>query len=207
MTNLTAWFWDRLALKYSKGTIANQAAYQKKLEITQDFLKPDMNVLEIGCGTGSTAIIHAPYVKHIRATDVSSNMLKIASEKVQTGNIDNITFEHCGISDLQVPDQSLDVVLALNILHLLGNRTEVIAKVEKMLKPGGVFVSSTVCMGEGMGFAKIIAPIGRVFGLVLKIFSTRQLRDEMLSAGFTIEHDWQPEGGKSVFIVARKTEG
>ena len=67
----SAKFWDKIADQYSKESIADEAAYQKKLQVTQEYLKPHMEVLEFGCGTGSTAIIHAPYVKHIRAIDYS----------------------------------------------------------------------------------------------------------------------------------------
>ena len=42
-----------------------------------------MEVLEFGCGTGGTAIIHAPYVKHIRAIDISGNMIAIAKGKAE----------------------------------------------------------------------------------------------------------------------------
>ena len=62
-------FWDKIAEKYSQQPIADEAAYQKKLAVTRDYFRPDMEVLEIGCGTGSTAILHAPYVKHIIKID------------------------------------------------------------------------------------------------------------------------------------------
>ena len=71
-------FWDRIAKRYSKQPIADEAAYQKKLEVTRRYFRPDMEVLEFGCGTGSTAIIQAPYVKHIHAIDISSKMIEIA---------------------------------------------------------------------------------------------------------------------------------
>ena len=71
-------FWDRHAEGYSKRPIADDAAYQKKLKVTREYFQPDMEVLEFGCGTGSTAISHAPFVKHIRATDISSKMIEIA---------------------------------------------------------------------------------------------------------------------------------
>jgi ubiquinone/menaquinone biosynthesis C-methylase UbiE len=86
-------FWDRIAHKYSLSPISNQQIYEKKLALTQQYLKPDMNVLEFGCGTGSTAIVHAPYVKHVTATDFSQNMIAIAKQKAVDKNIQNITFE------------------------------------------------------------------------------------------------------------------
>jgi len=96
----SAKFWDKTAEKYSKDPIADEAAYQKKLQVTQEYFKPDMEVLEFGCGTGGTAIIHAPYVKHIRAIDFSSNMIEIAKAKAEAENIKNITFEQSNIDEL-----------------------------------------------------------------------------------------------------------
>ena len=67
-------FWNKRADKYSKQPVPDEDAYRKKLEKTREYFRPDMDVLEIGCGTGSTAIAHAPYVRHILATDFSSRM-------------------------------------------------------------------------------------------------------------------------------------
>ena len=199
-------FWDRMANRYSRSPIADEAAYQKKLRVTRDYFRPDMEVLEFGCGTGSTAIVHAPYVKHILAIDFSSKMLKIAQGKADANNVKNITFRRASIDEFSVPDQTLDAVLGLSILHLLDNKDDVIAKVHKMLKPGGVFVTSTVCIGETMKFIKFIAPIGKALGFlpVLKVFTAQDLADSLRDAGFKIDHQWQPGKGKAVFIVAKK---
>ena len=199
-------FWDRMAKCYSKQAIADEASYQKKLQITQECLKPDMEVLELGCGTGSTAIIHAPHVKHIRAIDISSKMIEIAQGKANKKKIDNITFETLTIDDLNVQEQTIDVVLCLSILHLLDNKEEVIANIYKMLKPGGLFISSTVCLGDTMKWLKIIAPIGKLLGLMpmIKFFTKDQLRDCIVDAGFDIDQFWHPAKGKAVFIVAKK---
>jgi len=101
-------FWDKIAEKYSQQPIADEAAYQKKLAVTRDYLRPDMEVLEMGCGTGSTAILHAPFVKHIRAIDFSANMIAIAQGKAEAEPIENVTFEQATLEDLDIPDQSLD---------------------------------------------------------------------------------------------------
>ena len=56
----SSFFWNRIANRYSKQPVGDETAYQKKLQITRDYLEPHMEVLELGCGTGSTAIAHAP---------------------------------------------------------------------------------------------------------------------------------------------------
>lgn len=199
-------FWDRIADRYARRPIADEAVYQKKLEITQEYLNPDMEVLELGCGTGSAAIIHAAHVKHIRATDASPKMIEIARRRAKDSHIDNISFEISSIDGLEVTGEDPDVVLALNVLHLLENRDEVVARIYKMLKPGGVFISSTVCLGASMWWLKIIMPVGNALGWLpsIKFFTSNQLKLCLQEAGFDIDHLWQPEKAHSVFIVARK---
>lgn len=199
-------FWNKIADKYAKQPIADEAAYQKKLTVTRNYFCLDMEVLEIGCGTGSTAILHAPYVKHIRAIDFSANMLTIARGKAEAKQIDNVTFEQSTIEELDVPDQSLDAVLALSILHLLRDKEGAIAKVYQMLKPGGIFVSSTICMGNTMRWFKPVALIGRVLGVLpfVEVLTTQELADSLTQADFELDYQWQPSKEKAIFIVAKK---
>ena len=168
-----------------------------------------MEVLEFGCGTGSTAITHAPFVKQIEAIDVSSKMLEIAQGKADANKVENITFKRSNIDEFSVSDQTFDAVLGLSILHLLDNKEEIIAKVHKMLKPGGIFVTSTACIGDTMmRCLKFIVPIGKFFGLMpqVMVFTTKELEDSLTDTGFQIDHQWQPGKGKAVFIVAKKAE-
>ncbi|MEL6931240.1 MAG: class I SAM-dependent methyltransferase [Cyanobacteria bacterium J06600_6] len=201
-------FWDKIADKYSKQPIADEVSYQKKLRVTQEYFKPGWSVLEFGCGTGGTAIIHAPHVKNIRAIDISSAMIKIAKSKAEAKGIDNVTFEQLTIEELALEDSTYDAVLGLSILHLLEDKEKAIAKVYQMLKPEGVFVTSTTCMADAYSWFKLIAPIGRALGFfpAVKIFTVQHLIESLTDAGFAIDYQWQPSKGKAIFIVAKKPE-
>lgn len=201
-------FWDKIADKYSKQPIADEASYQKKLQITQGYFKPDWSVLEFGCGTGGTAIIHAPFVKHLRAIDISSEMIKIAKGKAEAQGVNNVTFEQLTIEELAGEDCTYDAVLGLSILHLLKNKENAIAKVYKILKPGGIFVTSTTCMGDAYSWFKLIAPIGKALGFfpLVKVFTAQNLLESLTDAGFAIDYQWQPSKDKAIFIVAKKPE-
>jgi SAM-dependent methyltransferase len=202
----SARFWDRIAKRYARQSIADEDAYQKKLQRTREYFQPDMEVLEIGCGTGSTAIAHAPFVRHIRAIDISANMIDIARGKLVPGKTDKVSFEQSTIDEYSAPDESLDAVLALSILHLLESRDEAIRKIHRLLKPGGVFVSSTACLGDSMKYIRFIAPIGHFLGLLpmLKVFTVQELERSIADAGFEIDYRWQPEKSMAVFIIAKK---
>lgn len=199
-------FWDRIAKSYAKKPVADRDSYEKKLEVMRGYLEPDMEVLEFGCGTGSTALTLAPCVKHIRATDISANMLEIARGKAEADGIDNVTFEHIAIEDLDVPAGSVDAALGFSILHLLEDREAAIAKVHAMLKPGGVFVSSTVCIADFMNWFRYIAPVGHFLRLLplVKALSAGEVVKSLTDSGFRIDHEWMQPGGKAIFIVAKK---
>ncbi|HEV7344350.1 MAG TPA: class I SAM-dependent methyltransferase [Devosia sp.] len=198
-------FWDKLAERYAQQPIADEAAYQRKLQLTRECLRPDMNVLEFGCGTGGTAIRHAPHVQHITAIDFSEAMLGIARDRASEAGVSNVSFQCADITRFDAPDASFDVVLGMSVLHLLADKDAAIAKVSRLLKPGGLFISSTACVGDTMGFFKLIAPLGKAVGLLpqLDVMKSTDLIASLTRAGFTIEQQWQPSRGKAVFIVAR----
>ena len=58
--NPTDRFWDRIADRYAAKPVPDQAVYERKLQITRTLLHPQAEVLELGCGTGSTALALAP---------------------------------------------------------------------------------------------------------------------------------------------------
>lgn len=201
-------FWDKAAEKYSKSKISDPASYQRKLNETQGLLKPTMRVLEFGCGTASTAIVHAPFVSHIDAIDISENMLEIGRGKARAAGIDNITFTRGSLVEFNAADSSVDIILGMSVLHLLPDRESTLVEVERILKPGGYFVSSTACLGNSpLRFIKLIAPVAKLLGLMPDFFvlAENELAAEIASMGFDIEQQWHHgSGGMTVFIIARK---
>ena len=199
-------FWDKAAVKYSKRPISDEASYRKKLKKSQSYFRPDMKLLEFGCGTGGTAIIHAPHVKHIRAIDVSPRMIEIAENHAATANVHNIDFEVQTIEDIDASGESFDAILGLSIMHLVQDKEAVLHKVFGLLKPGGVFISSTVCMGDMASLFRYVIPLMQFFGRapVVAYFARAELLQSIKSAGFEIDYDWRPGKSATVFIVAKK---
>ncbi|MDC3332628.1 methyltransferase domain-containing protein [bacterium] len=201
-------FWDKAAEKYSKKAVPDEEVYQKKLNETQEFLSEDMHVLEFGCGTGTTAIHHSPHVRKIDAIDISQQMIEIGRAKAEKADINNLTFTLGSLNEFNGDSSGFDAVLGLNVIHLVPDRTELINEVARVLKPGGVFVSSTGCLGRSsFRFLKFIIPPLKLLGLIPDLFmiSEDQLAAEIRSAGFSIERQWHhgPQG-IDVFIIATK---
>ena len=199
-------FWNRIARRYAKRPIANPARYQQKLDLTQDYLSLESEVLEFGCGTGSTALVHAPKVKRVVAIDYSQRMVDIANGKLADTDLDNVEFRCATLFELDPPDASFDAVLGLNVLHLVQDYQRSIERSHELLKPGGVFVTSTVCM-SGPGLMKLVLRVGGALGLIPKIefIAEDELEQAMIDSGFEIVDRLPTVGsGQDVFLIAKK---
>ncbi|MEO0607385.1 MAG: class I SAM-dependent methyltransferase [Pseudomonadota bacterium] len=202
--------WDKMAEKYARQPIANQKAYEIKLDLTREYFTPQSRVLEFGCGTGSTAILHAPYVAQIEAIDVSSEMIRIARDKLAAEGIENVSFQVADMDSYQARPETYDAALGLNIVHLLDDRMSAMREVYKTLKPGGYFVSSTMCLREKLVFRLMepLFPVMHMIGQWPRVFrfTAKRLQADIESIGFKTVHYWQPGNGPVLFIVGQKPE-
>jgi len=133
-------------------------------------------------------------------------MLDIARQKAKDSNVQNINFQKASIADFNIKNNSYDVVLAMSILQLLEDKELAIEKSYEMLKPGGVFISSTACIREKIPFFNFFAPLAQLVRLIplVSSFSTKQLKNSMIQANFNIEYEWRPNNTMVTFIIARK---
>jgi 2-polyprenyl-3-methyl-5-hydroxy-6-metoxy-1,4-benzoquinol methylase len=201
-------FWNRMARRYARMKVPDEASYRHKLDRTQAYLTPEAHVFEFGCGTGTTALHHAPHAGHIRAVDFAPEMIAIAREKAEAQGITNATFEIAGIDDVS-DEPRYDMVMAHSVLHLVPYRDAAIAQVFGMLKPGGHFVSSTICLSDGLWFMRPVLPLMRLARLAprrVAFFTSADLRAAIANAGFEIVEDWQPGPRSALFLVAGKPQ-
>lgn len=203
-------FWDKIAEKYAAKPVKNAAAFERKQAITREHLRPESKVVEIGCGTGSLALDLSPFAGHIHAVDISAEMLRIANEKKQARGVANVTF-HQGTLD--GPDTfqpgSFDLALAYSILHLVPDRLHVLRSLWGLLKPGGSFISSNVCLGDTwLPYGPLIS-VARWLGKapVVHSYDRETIVREMRAVGFAHIQPRDVGTEKTIaFIIARKPE-
>jgi len=180
-------FWDKLAERYAKQPIADLAAYERKLDVTKSRLSPTDVILDIGCGTGSLALELAPHVAAAHALDFSGEMIKVGKRKANEQNVTNVTFHQSTLEAAEgfQPGQ-FDGICAYNILHLVGDRADTLQRIFAYLKPGGFFISSTVCLGESFVPYKPVLAVMRWLKKAppVQIFSVEELLRDIGEAGF-----------------------
>lgn len=200
-------FWDARAEKYAKSPIKDETAYQETMARTRAYLSPGDVVLEVGCGTGSTALLLAPDVVRITAGDTSAKMIAIARGKAKSQHVDNVTFQHCALLDGKPEAGAYDAVLAFNLLHLVEQAPAMVRAIHAQVKPGGLFISKTVCLGEKQTLWRPILFVMQMLRLApfVKLFRVAELETLIAGAGFEIiETGTYPASPPSRFVVGRR---
>lgn len=201
-------FWDKIADDYARRPVEDPDAFERKTAITAAMLTQNDTFLDIGCGTGSLALLLAPHAAHVHGLDISPEMIRIARGKTAAQGVHNLTF-HTGPFDARftaIPEGSLAGVGANSFLHLIGDRDAALAQMFRLLRPGGFLVSSTPCLGESWVPYTPLLTVMRWLGKAPRVWVvTRQmLAEDIRRAGFEDirfpDVGAKPEIG---FVVAR----
>jgi ubiquinone/menaquinone biosynthesis C-methylase UbiE len=200
-------FWDRRATKYAAKPVPDEDAYQRTLRRVSAHLTPNDRVLEIGCGTGTTALKLAPSAREILSTDYSESMITIAKAKAQAAGVNNVRFQTCTLDEPSLAAEPFDAVLAMNLFHLLPDIPARLRRVRELIRPGGLFISKTPCVGDQGLVMRAAIPILQLVGIApfINFVTERSLLDDVKSAGFEVlETGMYPQKTHSFFIVARR---
>lgn len=211
MIDRDAAFWNKTARKYAAGRIPDMAGYERSLARTRGLLTPSDTVLEIGCGTGTTALAIATGIRRIVATDVSEAMIAIAREKAEAMTGIDARFAVASVDTSPEVDGGYDAVLAFNMLHLVRDRAATLRAIRQRLKPGGLLITKTPALAEMNLLIRLAIPLMRAVGKApfVATFSASDLEAELAVAGFAVlaaerhgSKRWDPR----IFILARKAE-
>jgi 2-polyprenyl-3-methyl-5-hydroxy-6-metoxy-1,4-benzoquinol methylase len=199
-------FWDKAANTYDQEEKKDEKTYINIIEKTKKYLKSSDIVLDFGCGTGLISNEIADCVKEIYAIDISSKMVGRAIKKAAMRNIKNIDYSHSTIFNERYKRGSFDVILDFYVLHLLEDTHMVMRRMNELLKPGGLMISATPCMGEKPFSSTLLSLASRV-GLVPKIrsFKISELENSIADEKFEIiGTELLNKSTQEYFIVAKK---
>lgn len=205
MLNQPRDFWDIRARTYdqtSGGVYAR--AYDLTVERTIQYLKPSDRVLDFACGTGLVTLRLAPHAAHIRGIDISPNMVDIAREKAR--GLSNVEITNTGLFDPCLEPGSFDAVAAFNVLLYLPDLPAALDRIRELLRPGGVFLSATDCLGARpsvMGLKKLVnSRTGKM--PYVAFFTQRGLERRIARSGFTVlERENLFPNPPNLFVAAR----
>jgi ubiquinone/menaquinone biosynthesis C-methylase UbiE len=203
-------FWDRISRKYAKDAIADQGGYERTLDRTRALLKSNDRVLELGCGTGSTALRLAGGVQSYLATDISAGMIAIAEEKLSADPNPALSFHTATAEAPMLEAGRFNAVLGFNYLHMVRDVPETLRRIHTLLAPGGLFISKTPCLGDMNPLIRLVLlPAMRAIGKApyVSVLSQAEFCWLLNAAGFDIlatENHATKGNDRRPFILARK---
>lgn len=198
-------FWDRIAPRYAKSPISNVDAYEATLARVRPYLGPKSKVLELGCGTGMTALKLHQNTASYTATDISTGMIEIARERLTDLEGPLPAFEVGGVSAADMQAHEANTVLAFNLLHLVPNLETMLADVHAALPKDGIFISKSPALGEKW-YLKPVIGVMRMLGKApyVRSFKIAELDQMIEAAGFRIDETALFGSMPNRFMVARK---
>jgi len=157
-------FWNSFSAKYDRFINSTLGTTYHKL---YQPLKADVTgtgkILEVATGTGLLAFEICNHVKSINAIDIAPEMIKIACDKQKQKNISNIVFEVGDSCNLVFEDETFDVIIASNVLHLLFEPEKSLAEIRRVLKPDGIAILPTFCHANNLQ-SRTISAFMSLFG-------------------------------------------
>ena len=156
-------FWDKNAGRYDRFMRKEAAAYEQMYELLRPVVR-QKTVLDLATGTGVIAKHIVRYADHIEATDASQEMIEQAKQGVKSTKL---YFSVQDMFHLPYADQSFDVVIVVNALHIVPEPEKALSEIRRVLKDDGVLVAPTFTHADNAFFGKVKAFFMKLAGFPL----------------------------------------
>ncbi|WP_314066599.1 methyltransferase domain-containing protein [uncultured Vagococcus sp.] len=190
---MKAGFW----YEFCKGSNQNKVLDPVLINYLKKYLKPESIVLGISPDAESLSHQLAPFYQSIETTDLSSEVSEAVGREKEGENVQNGT-ALIGESD------RFDVVLGLDVLHVVPDINQLVVELYRVLKPGGRLIIEVATFKEQQ-FVSIITRTAMKM-LKYRLWTAEDYQELLITEGFTIESSkYIRQGSLTVLIVARKS--
>ena len=156
-------FWDRTAKSYDHFMKKDHKAYKQMYSLIYPVVR-HKQVLELATGTGLIAKHIVRSADHIEATDASQEMIEQAKQGVKSTKL---YFSVQDMFHLPYADQSFDVVIVVNALHIVPEPERALSEIRRVLKDDGMLVAPTFTHADNAFFGKVKAFFMKLAGFPL----------------------------------------
>ena len=145
---------------WEKGDFTRLAAYMREsgedLVATLD-ITPGLEVLDLGCGDGTTAVPAAQLGANVLGVDIASNLVAAGNERARALGLTNLRFQEGDASDLnELDDDSFDLVVSVFGAMFAPRPADVAKEVVRVTRPGGRIVMGNWIPGDPTLVAQIL---------------------------------------------------
>lgn len=196
--NKIAWIYDPAASLISAIFGGEKRLRERILKLAD--IKSGDKVLDIGCGTGTSALIIAKDVGdegEVVGIDLSSRMLDIARKKLKRSGFRNVTFLQANAEDIPYPDSYFDKVTAFAVLHEMNHegRVNTLREIYRLLKPNGKALIADYDLPERIGGMLLMR-------FLLAMFEGETARDMILRG---IDSEIKEAGSSKLGVIKKES--
>lgn len=135
-------------------------------------------------------------------------MLEFVKRQAKDNSIENINYIKTSIFDQRFKDEKFDAILAFNVLHYIEDMPSFIKKIHGLLKPNGIFISSTACLIEKRSFLRYLVLFPEKLGIMPKtnFYKGIELENLIKDGDFDLIKSERLSKLPEYFMVARQSE-
>ena len=156
-------FWDKNAGRYDRFMRKDRAAYEEMYALIRPVVK-GKTVLELATGTGLIAKNIVNAAAHIEASDTSAEMIREAKRRNHSAKL---YFSVQDMFCLPYADESFEVVIVSNALHIVPQPEKALAEIHRVLRDDGVLIAPTFTHAENSFFGNSKAFFMKLAGFPL----------------------------------------
>ena len=162
-------FWKRVSKLYTPlQEKANRSVYPTIINACLPYMNEEDVALELACGTGQFSFAFAKHIHHYIASDFCLEMIQEAKKRQTTTAI----FQVVDATDIPYEDETFDVVMIANALHIMPDVTSCLHEIQRVLKK------------DGYAFFITFVYEGKIPTMKLKLLE---------KAGFKTYHKWNDQ--------------
>ncbi len=200
-------FLGKLTAKKQRNKHNIDQTESKSVQHTLKYLEPYQEVLNIGYNAYKNK---SKIIEHVKGFDELNHAefeTNYNEHKTQKRAIETSSFDATTLSEQPFEDQMFDVVTAFHVLQSIDDIEAAIHHINTLLKPGGLMIVSTTCLGEQRSFRESILAISdrTDMGQKTKVFSIAELENWVTGGNFEIvETRILSQANNDYFLVAQK---
>lgn len=181
-------------------SFGRERAFRERI-LQRAVLQPGEDVLDVGCGTGTLALLAKRAVGDtgaVHGVDFSAPMIRRATHKATNARL-NVRFSQVPAQRLPVDSESVEVVLVTLVMHHLpkADRRAALLEMYRVLRPNGRIL--IVDLGAPTGAWALLDPISLVHGRQ-GLTTTEEAAALLCETGFAEVH-WAPLGARALAVA------
>lgn len=157
-------FWDKISGLYDLFELLNLNVNRQMCRAVEEEIPKGAAVLDCAAGTGMLSMAAAKKAKKVLCTDLSKEMLAQSMKKARRRGIYNIAFAKRDITSLKDKDNTYDVVIAGNVIHLLSDPAKAFSELIRVTKKGGKIIIPTYLVRESSLFFRACIGVYKLMG-------------------------------------------